>query len=44
MAIFINEGTRLLVSGITGRDGSFHTRQMIESLVEVLARVSSVVA
>ena len=30
MAIFIDEQTVLLVQGITGRDGSFHTRQMIE--------------
>jgi len=30
MAIFIDENTTLLVQGITGRDGSFHARQMIE--------------
>ena len=30
MSVFIDNGTRLLVQGITGRDGSFHTRQMIE--------------
>ena len=30
MSIFIDKSTRLLVQGITGRDGSFHTRQMIE--------------
>jgi succinyl-CoA synthetase alpha subunit len=30
MAIFIDENTSLLVQGITGRDGSFHTAQMIE--------------
>ena len=30
MSIFIDNETRLLVQGITGRDGSFHTRQMIE--------------
>ena len=30
MAIFIDENTRLLVQGITGRDGSFHARQMME--------------
>jgi len=29
MSIFIDRDTRLLVQGITGRDGSFHTRQMI---------------
>jgi succinyl-CoA synthetase alpha subunit len=30
VSIFIDNGTRLLVQGITGRDGSFHTRQMME--------------
>jgi succinyl-CoA synthetase alpha subunit len=29
MSIFIDRTTRLLVQGVTGRDGSFHTRQMI---------------
>ncbi len=28
MAIFIDKSTRLLVQGITGRDGSFHAEQM----------------
>jgi succinyl-CoA synthetase alpha subunit len=30
VSVFIDNETRLLVQGITGRDGSFHTRQMIE--------------
>ncbi|MGH7552007.1 MAG: succinate--CoA ligase subunit alpha, partial [Longimicrobiales bacterium] len=30
MAIFADERTVVLVQGITGRDGSFHTRQTIE--------------
>ncbi len=30
MSIFIDNDTRLLVQGITGRDGSFHARQMME--------------
>ncbi len=30
VSIFIDRSTRLLVQGITGRDGSFHTRQMAE--------------
>jgi len=30
VSVFIDNSTRLLVQGITGRDGSFHTRQMIE--------------
>lgn len=28
MSILINESTRLIVQGITGRDGSFHTQKM----------------
>ncbi len=28
MSIFINKKTKLIVQGITGRDGSFHTEQM----------------
>ena len=30
MSILIDKSTRLIVQGITGRDGSFHTRKMIE--------------
>lgn len=30
MSILINQSTRLLVQGITGRDGSFHTQKMKE--------------
>ncbi len=30
MAILVNRDTRLIVQGITGREGSFHTKQMIE--------------
>lgn len=30
MSILIDETTRVLVQGITGRDGGFHTQQMIE--------------
>ena len=30
MSIFADKSTTLIVQGITGRDGSFHTRQMIE--------------
>ena len=40
MSIFIGEHTRLVVQGITGRDGSFHTRQMIEYGTEVVAGVT----
>jgi succinyl-CoA synthetase alpha subunit len=40
MAVFIGEQTRLVVQGITGRDGSFHTRQMIEYGTRVVAGVT----
>lgn len=40
MSVFIGEDTRLLVQGITGRDGSFHTRQMVEYGTDVVAGVT----
>ncbi|HEX3533260.1 MAG TPA: succinate--CoA ligase subunit alpha [Gemmatimonadaceae bacterium] len=40
MSIFIDKSTRLLVQGITGRDGSFHTKQMIEYGTEVVGGVT----
>lgn len=40
MSIFIDAATRLVVQGITGRDGSFHTRQMIEYGTAVVAGVT----
>ena len=40
MAIYIDETTRLAVQGITGRDGSFHTRQMMEYGTQVVAGVT----
>ena len=40
MSIFIDRDTRLIVQGITGRDGSFHTRQMIEYGTEVVGGVT----
>ena len=40
MSIFIDDDTRLVVQGITGRDGSFHTRQMIEYGTRVVAGVT----
>ena len=39
MSVFIDEGTRLVVQGITGRDGSFHARQMVEYGTRVVAGV-----
>jgi succinyl-CoA synthetase alpha subunit len=40
VSIFIDKSTRLLVQGITGRDGSFHTRQMIEYGTDVVGGVT----
>ena len=40
MSIFIDSGTRLIVQGITGRDGGFHTRQMIEYGTKVVGGVT----
>ncbi len=40
MSIFADQNTRLVVQGITGRDGSFHTRQMIEYGTQVVAGVT----
>jgi succinyl-CoA synthetase alpha subunit len=40
VSIFIDKDTTLVVQGITGRDGSFHTRQMIEYGTRVVAGVT----
>jgi succinyl-CoA synthetase alpha subunit len=40
MAIFIDENTRLLVQGITGRDGSFHAFQMMEYGTQVVGGIT----
>ena len=40
MSIFIDGSTRLVVQGITGRDGSFHTKQMMEYGTHVVAGVT----
>jgi len=40
MSIFIDNSTKLVVQGITGRDGSFHTKQMMEYGTHVVAGVT----
>ena len=40
MSVFINKDTKLVVQGITGRDGSFHTKQMMEYGTKVVAGVT----
>tara|TARA_B110000263_G_scaffold58973_1_gene50464 strand:+ start:146 stop:1030 length:885 start_codon:yes stop_codon:yes gene_type:complete len=40
MAIFIDNDTKLVVQGITGRDGSFHTREMMAYGTNVVAGVT----
>lgn len=39
MSILVSKDTRLLVQGITGKEGEFHTRQMIEYGTNVVAGV-----
>jgi len=39
VSIFIDKNTKLVVQGITGRDGSFHTQQMIEYGTQVVTGV-----
>ncbi len=40
MAILINENTKLIVQGITGRDGSFHTQQMLDYGTKIVGGVT----
>jgi succinyl-CoA synthetase alpha subunit len=40
VSIFIDANTRVVVQGITGRDGSFHTTQMIEYGTHIVAGVT----
>lgn len=40
MSILVNKKTRLVVQGITGSEGSFHTKQMIEYGTKVVAGVT----
>ena len=40
MSIFIDKSTTVIVQGITGRDGSFHTKQMIEYGTRIVGGVT----
>lgn len=40
MSVFIDDKTTVIVQGITGRDGSFHTRQMLEYGTKIVAGVT----
>ena len=40
MSIFIDDSTTVIVQGITGRDGSFHSKQMIEYGTKIVGGVT----
>ncbi|MCD6586547.1 MAG: succinate--CoA ligase subunit alpha [Desulfobacteraceae bacterium] len=40
MSVFVNSDTRLLVQGITGKEGQFHTRQCVDYGTHVVAGVT----
>ncbi|GIV17373.1 MAG: succinate--CoA ligase [ADP-forming] subunit alpha [Armatimonadota bacterium] len=40
MAVLIDKDTRVLVQGITGREGEFHTRQMLDYGTQIVAGVT----
>jgi succinyl-CoA synthetase alpha subunit len=40
VSVFVNRETRLLVQGITGRDGSFHAKQMLAYGTPIVAGVT----
>ncbi|MEQ8353451.1 MAG: succinate--CoA ligase subunit alpha [Leptospiraceae bacterium] len=40
MAVLVTDDTRVVVQGITGKEGSFHTEQMIEYGTQVVAGVT----
>ncbi len=40
MSILVNKNTKVIVQGITGRDGSFHSKQMIDYGTNIVAGVT----
>ena len=40
MSVLVDKNTRLIVQGITGREGSFHAQQMIDYGTKVVAGVT----
>ncbi|MFN2252038.1 MAG: succinate--CoA ligase subunit alpha [Anaerolineae bacterium] len=40
MSILVDKGTRLIVQGVTGREGAFHTKQMLDYGTNVVAGVT----
>ncbi len=40
MSVFVNKSTRVVVQGITGREGSFHAKQMLEYGTQIVAGVT----
>jgi succinyl-CoA synthetase alpha subunit len=40
MSVFLDDKSTVIVQGITGRDGSFHTKQMIEYGTKIVAGVT----
>src|SRR5437764_5768618 len=40
MSILVDKNTRLVVQGITGKEGTFHTKQMVEYGTQVVGGVT----